>query len=53
MRGAFVDQGRIFSYISPEARVPKDHPLRTIGELVRDVLRDRSTLGRWSLESIS
>ena len=38
MRGAFVDQGGLFSYISPEARVPKDHPLRTIRELVRDVL---------------
>jgi len=22
MRGAFVDQGRLFSYIAPEARVP-------------------------------
>ena len=38
MREAFVDQGGLFSYISPEARVPKDHPLRTIRELVRDVL---------------
>ena len=27
MRGAFVDQGGLFSYISPEARVPPDHPL--------------------------
>jgi transposase len=38
MRGAFVDQGRLFSYISPEARVPANHPLRNIRELVRDVL---------------
>jgi transposase len=38
MRGAFVDQGRLFSYISPEARVPANHPLRKIRELVRDVL---------------
>jgi hypothetical protein len=30
MRGAFEDQGGLFSYISPEARVPKDHPLRTV-----------------------
>jgi hypothetical protein len=37
MRGAFSDQGGLFSYISAEARVPKDHPLRTIRELVRDV----------------
>lgn len=38
MRGGFVDQGGLFSYISPEARVPKNHPLRRIRELVRDVL---------------
>ena len=38
MRGAFVDQGGLFSYISPEARVPASHPLRKIRELVRDVL---------------
>jgi transposase len=46
MRGKFEDQGGLFSYVSPEARVPKDHPLRKIRELVRDVLRDLSrTLG--------
>jgi transposase len=38
MRGIFADQGGLFSYISAEARVPKDHPLRKIRELVRDVL---------------
>ena len=38
MRGAFVDQGRLFSYISAEARVPANHPLRKIRELVREVL---------------
>lgn len=38
MRGAFVDQGGLFSYISPEARVPTSHPLRKIRELVREVL---------------
>jgi len=26
MRGGFLDQGRLFSYISPEARVPANHP---------------------------
>lgn len=40
MRGGFVDQGRLFSYISPEARVPASHPLRAIRALVRDVLRE-------------
>ena len=38
MRGGFVDQGRLFSYVSPEARVPTNHPLRTIRAFVRDVL---------------
>src|SRR6266699_3932920 len=38
MRGAFVDQSVLFSYIAPEARVPANHPLRKIRELVRDVL---------------
>jgi hypothetical protein len=38
MRGAFVDQGGLFSYIAPEARVPANHPLRKIRELVRAVL---------------
>jgi transposase len=47
MRGAFRDQGGLFSYISPEARVPEHHPLRKIGELVREVLKDLSrTFGK-------
>ena len=28
MRGTFEDQGGLFSYISPEARIPASHPLR-------------------------
>ena len=42
MRGSFQDQGGLFSYISPESRVPSNHPLRKIRELVRDVLKDLS-----------
>lgn len=42
MRGAFSDQGGMFSYISPEERVPADHPLRPIRALVRDVLKAMS-----------
>lgn len=38
MRGNFEDQGRLFSYISPERRVPESHPLRKIRGLVREVL---------------
>jgi transposase len=37
MRGAFADQGGLFSYIVPEARISANHPLRKIRELVRDV----------------
>src|SRR6476619_6119261 len=47
MRGAFVDQGGLCSYIAPEARVPANHPLRKIRELVRDVLGELNrSLGR-------
>ena len=47
MRGTFEDQGGLFSYISPEARVPPDHPLRKIRELVREVLGELSrSLGK-------
>ena len=40
MRGTCDDQGRLFSYLSPEQRVPARHPLRTIRALVRAVLCD-------------
>jgi transposase len=40
MRGVFQDQGGLFSYVSPESRVPSGHPLRKIRELVRDVLME-------------
>src|SRR4030088_2274317 len=42
MRGRFRDQGGLFSYLSPEARVPANHPLRQVRELVRAVLKDLS-----------
>ncbi len=42
MRGTFKDQGGLFSYISPEARVPAQHPLRKVRALVRDVLKEMS-----------
>jgi len=40
MRGAFVDQGGLFSYIVPETRIPKNHPLRKVRKLVREVLSE-------------
>ena len=42
MRGKFGDGGQLFSYISAEARVPANHPLRKIRELVRVVLEELS-----------
>jgi transposase len=42
MRGDDQQQGAMYSYISPEARVPHDHPLRAIRTLVDEVLRELS-----------
>src|SRR5260370_21954632 len=42
MRGDDRQQGAMYSYISPEARVPHHHPLRAIRWLVDDVLRELS-----------
>ena len=38
MRGTDEQQSQIFSYLSPEARVRKDHPLRAIRVMVDEVL---------------
>src|ERR1700740_2508408 len=47
MRGTFVDQGGLFSYVAPEPRVPVTHPLTKIREIVRDVLGELTrSLGR-------
>ncbi|HEX6771183.1 MAG TPA: IS5 family transposase [Acidobacteriaceae bacterium] len=42
MRGRFQDQGGLFSYLSPDSRVPQGHPLRRVRQLVRDVLKELS-----------
>jgi transposase len=42
MRGDDEQDAGMFSYISPEERVPQDHPLRTIRRLVDRVLRELS-----------
>lgn len=39
MRGMDHQQSHMFSYLSPEARVRKDHPLRAIRAMVDEVLR--------------
>jgi hypothetical protein len=40
MRGDDRQPDAMFSYVSAEQRVPTDHPLRAIRELVDEVLRD-------------
>jgi len=42
MRGADQQQNHIFSYLSPEERVRKDHPLRTMRAMVDKVLHELS-----------
>ena len=42
MRGTDDQQSRMFSYLSPEQRVRKDHPLRAIRTMVDEVLRSLS-----------
>jgi transposase len=42
MRGDDEKQSGLFSYISPEQRVPGDHPLRPIREMCDEVLRGLS-----------
>ena len=42
MRGEDRQQGAMFSYLSPEQRVPQDHPLRAIRGIVDAVLKEMS-----------
>ena len=42
MRGDDRKQDDMFSYISPERRIPQDHPLRGIRKMVDEILRDLS-----------
>src|ERR687885_440097 len=42
MRGEHREPDSMFSYVSPEQRVPKEHPLRAIRALVDEVLGDMS-----------
>ena len=42
MRGEDPKQEAMFSYVSPEQRVPKDHPLRPIREMVDTILQEMS-----------
>src|ERR1700684_2383013 len=42
MRGTDQQQSHVFSYISPEQRVRKDHPLRPISTMVDEILKQLS-----------
>jgi len=42
MRGSDSKQDGMFSYLSPEQRVPAEHPLRAIRALVDQILREMS-----------
>jgi len=42
MRGEDPKQEAMFSYVSPEQRVPPDHPLRPVREMVDTILKEMS-----------
>ena len=42
MRGTDVHQEGLFSYLSPESRIPKHHPLRPVREMVDIALGELS-----------
>src|SRR3970040_637971 len=42
MRGEDPKQEAMFSYVSPEQRVPQDHPLRPVREMVDRILKEMS-----------
>ena len=42
MRGEDAKQEAMFSYVSPEQRVPADHPLRPVREMVDTILKEMS-----------
>jgi len=46
MRGDDRKQGSMWSYLSPEARIPKDHPLRPIRAMVDQALLELDPLFR-------
>lgn len=42
MRGPDIKQSAMFSYLSPEQRVPADHPLRKVREITDQILKSLS-----------
>ncbi len=55
MRGDDLQQAGMFSYLSPEQRVPQDHPLRAIRKITEaaDFSRSRNAdLGRFTVDRL-
>ncbi len=44
MHGNDIHQQKLFSYVSPDSRVPRNHPLRPIREMVNRALEDLSPI---------
>lgn len=44
MRGLDIKQSAMFSYLSPEQRVPANHPLRKIREITDQILKNLSSV---------
>ena len=44
MRGPDIKQSAMFSYLSPEQRVPADHPLRKVRQLTDQILKSLSSV---------
>jgi hypothetical protein len=44
MRGPDHQQSAMFSYLSPEQRVPSDHPLRAVRQMADTILAQLSQL---------
>ena len=44
MRGSDIQQSAMYSYVSPEDRVPADHPLRPVRQITDVILREMSTV---------
>src|ERR1051325_6639010 len=42
MRGSDINQSALYSYVSPDDRVPANHPLRAIREMADQALRQLS-----------
>ena len=46
MRGSDIQQQKLFSYLSPESRVPQTHPLRPIRIMADKALKELSPIFR-------